>query len=133
MSKSPVETYFDYVENVLGIKQILTDRLQANQMSADQISISILISVQGLNSYSDSETDLLYKMIAALKLTPKTYLVVDRSNRENYLPNYELSLVDEPVETNNQLIQTYSPRVLLKNAGLKKQAWTEMQKLLQKI
>lgn len=133
MSSHSVEVYFEYVETVLGIKQVLTDRIQIDQSQLAQIQTSILICVENLNSYTDSENDLLYKMIAALKLNPESYVVVDQSDRENYLSSFELSLVDRPRPTTDQVIQTYSPRVLLKDAGLKKQAWAEMQKLLQKL
>lgn len=138
MSKTPVETYFEFVENVLGIKQVLLDRTV--EAMAEEIAagtppqeIQILISVQDLENYSAPEKDLLYKMIQALKLKPESYLVIDTANKTGYLAQHELSFSDKPQPSTADLIETYSPRVLISKPTLKKSAWTEMQKLLQLI
>ncbi|MBC7466274.1 MAG: hypothetical protein H7256_09800 [Bdellovibrio sp.] len=138
MSKTPVETYFEFVENVLGIKQVLLDRTV--ETMADEIAagtppheIQILISVQDLENYSAPEKELLYKMIQALQLKPESYLVIDTAQKTGYLAQHELSFADSPKPSTADLIETYSPRVLISKPALKKAAWTEMQKLLQLI
>jgi hypothetical protein len=132
MAKNPVETYFDYVENVLGIKQVLTSRIEFS-VPVGAIEVPLLITVSELLSYSEAENELLYKMVAALKLDPTNYVVIDTSNADGYNSNVELRFVDNPGASNETQIQTFSPRILLTKPELKKQAWTEMQKVQQKI
>jgi hypothetical protein len=132
MSKNPVETYFEYVENVLGIKQVLTSRIDFSTTNTS-IETPLLISVSDLLSYSDIENELLYKMIAALKMDPASYIVVDASSSDGYSCHVELRFTDAPQTSTENQIQTYSPRTLVKKPELKKQTWTEMQKVLQKI
>lgn len=130
MSKTAVEVYFEYLEDVLGIKQVLFDRQP--EVTSQLVQIPILISVLNLKNYKAEENELLYKMIAALKLPPENYVVIDADQISNYEAKAHLSLVDEPIQSQNpQTIQTYSARKLLSHPDLKRQAWTEMQKLLQ--
>ena len=133
MEKSSLKVYFKYVQEVLGIRQIFTK--SSSMESAVQENITVLIAVKDLKSYNLEENNLLEKMISALKLTPEQMLIIDRADLAP-LSRYRLNLNDEAADsltTDPSLFNTWSPRHLLQNPGLKKDAWAVMQKLLQKI
>ncbi|MFZ3231672.1 MAG: hypothetical protein WA160_15795 [Pseudobdellovibrio sp.] len=136
MSKSPLEEYFDFAENILGIKQIHVR--QTLSESTQMNSVRLLITVLDLESYSEIEIELLYKMISALQLDEAIYAVVNPSQKQNYPHQYELAFVDSVSPkviggTTDSIMETHSPRVLVRLPALKKQAWQDMQSLLQKI
>ena len=56
--------YLNYVEKVLGVKQVLNPDLS---LSSDPNLKSILILVENLSEYSEEEKQLLHKMIQAMK------------------------------------------------------------------
>jgi len=136
MSKNPRDDYFEYVENVLGIKQVLLDRVQnaeVNEDPEDVTEVRLVISVQDLNKYLDSEKELLFKMISALQLKPEAYVVIDQSARAKYKAGFELYLNDDPDDQAQLAVETYSPRVLIQRPDLKRMAWAKMQALMQKL
>jgi len=124
--------YFEYLENVLGIKTILQS--QVIETGAPIVTIELLFCVQNLHSYTEAETDLLYKMIAAVKVDGSRLKVCDLQEATKFETNCLVIFQDEtlnsPVKA-GLTIQTFSPRLLMKKPDLKKQAWTELQKVLQ--
>lgn len=125
------DDYFDYVENVLGVKSIL---LTAIPKTENQIQVELLFCVQNYKSYSTEEFDLLQKMIAAVKVDPSRLMVCDLAEATKFEVKALVVFQDEtqvdPVKA-QLTVKTYSPRLLLKKSELKKQAWTELQKILQ--
>jgi hypothetical protein len=124
--------YFEYLENVLGIKTILQPKDLADK-SAFAVT-ELLFVVQDYASYSAEELDLLSKMIAAVKVDPSRLKVCDLREAQNFQTQCLVIFQDQTQTPPIQAIlciQTFSPRVLLKKPELKKVAWTELQKVLQ--
>ncbi len=119
------ETYFDYVENVLGVSSLL--------LSADpKKAVELLILVEGYSAYSAPEKDLLGKMISALKIDLGLIQVTDLENAARFQPRFTVEFVDSPFkESLSTSVKTHSPRVLLKTPDLKKSAWDDLQKVIQ--
>lgn len=122
---SEKKDYFDYVQNVLGVKSILL-----NQEPVETIKQSpLVIYVENYINYSPEEMELLSKMIAALKIDLNWIRVVDLDNQE-IQSEFTIYFVEElnqndPIEKNK--VRTYSPRILLKNSKYKKKAWDDLQ------
>ena len=75
--------YFEYLENVLGIKTILQSRDVATQQAAITVT-ELLFAVQDYASYSAEESDLLSKMIAAVKVDPSRLKVCDLEEAKSF-------------------------------------------------
>ena len=122
---SEKKDYFDYVQNVLGVKSILL-----NQEPVETIKQRpLVIYVENYINYSPEEMELLSKMIAALKIDLNWIRVVDLDNQE-IQSEFTIYFIEElnqndPIEKN--IIRTYSPRILLKNSKYKKKAWDDLQ------
>lgn len=131
-SRDARRDYFEYLENVLGIKTILQS--QGVETSPASYVTDLLFAVQDYASYSVEELDLLSKMIAAVKVDPSRLKVCDLKEVQNFQTQCVVIFQDQ---TQTLLIhapltvQTFSPRVLLAKPELKKAAWTELQKVLQ--
>ncbi len=125
--QDPRSTYIDYVQNVLGVKSIMRDADDAPSL----IQKSLVVRVQNLSSYSEAEKDLLSKMLAALKLDPSVYTVVESGSDEEktFCANLILDFADERVEASDRVL-TYSPRTLGLKPDLKKVAWADLQKII---
>ena len=115
--------YFDYVENVLGVKSIMLNPKQ---------DTPLLIAVENLNSYSVEEQDLLGKMVGALKVDLQKISLIDLSEAEKFQSEFTVYFMNQPIEkqSSKNTVTTFSPRILLKKAELKKNAWTDLQKVL---
>lgn len=127
-SMSEKNDYFDYVSQVLGVKSILND-LQAS----DTKKTPLLIAVEGYLAYDDSEKDLLIKIISALKIEQKNIQVTDLSEVNQYQAEFFVYFTDNQNlinSTEDNLVQTYSPKYLLKNPDYKKNAWNDLQKVI---
>lgn len=126
---SEKKDYFDYVENVLGIKSILL-----NQVSQEEAqSIPLLVCVENLVNYTLEEKDLLAKMIGALKIDLQLIKVVALNETEKYKPDYSIYFLDDinqNISDKINMVKTYSPRFLLKNSDYKKNAWNDLQKVI---
>lgn len=126
---SDKKDFFDFVSNVLGVKNILLSQSTENVLQV----VPLLIAVENLNSYTDGENELLSKMIAALKIDQKLIRLIDLKDTSLYQPEFAIYFVNElGQKTDSQVnqVQTYSPRYLLTHPELKKQAWDEMQKAI---
>lgn len=125
---SEKKDYFDYVQNVLGVKSILL-----NQEPVETIKQSpLVIYVENYINYSPAEMELLSKMIAALKIDLNWIRVVDLDNQE-IQSEFTIYFIEElnqndPIEKNK--VRTYSPRILLKNSKFKKKAWDDLQAVI---
>ena len=118
--------YFEFVTGVLGIKSIMLDTAAR---PADPIPLLLL--VEGLSGYSKEENDLLTKMIAALKMDSKMYRLADLQQAGSVERTYTVEFLDQTTESRAEnLQQVFSPRTLLKNPALKKQAWDDLQKVI---
>lgn len=136
----PRRDYFEYLENVLGIKTILQSQSSLlSDVSPVLISTELLFCVQNYKTYTAEETDLLYKMIASVKVAPERLQVCDMEDAGRFATQCLVVFEDEVHATNSfpvpaQLtVQTFSPRVLLQKPQLKRQAWIELQKILQRL
>ena len=120
---SEKKDYFDYVENVLGVKSILLSPKQ---------NIPLLIAVENYTDYSPDENELLQKMIAALKVDSKNISLVDLTEEGGFQPEFTLFLMIQPHDKQaaENSVTTFSPRALLKKAELKKNAWSDLQKVI---
>ncbi len=125
VAKSVIIDYLNYAKDVLGIKHLF--------FIGEQVTLKkVVVSVTDLKDFSGPERELLDKMISALNLDSQTTVVIDSNDLVHYKPQFLLKLsvtvsVDQPVNT----IETFSPRLLMDNPGLKKQAWSQMQSFLQ--
>ncbi|AGH95255.1 hypothetical protein [Pseudobdellovibrio exovorus] len=132
---SEKEDYFSYLENVLGIKTVLIDQA-SQQASSQQIKSPLIFLVEGLSSYSADETELLNKMIAALKIDLSQVQAVDSQISASCEAEFTVHFVDHlgaslpRIPTGETVLVTHSPRFLLKNAAFKKQAWDDLQKVI---
>ncbi len=130
MDPNDFKNYLNYLGDVLGIKQIVT-----THAAVSSTPLQLLISVSDLSSYTLDETALLEKMITALQLGSISYRVQDDKDAKTPAA-YHLVFADEIFEfvtSSQNTTITFSPRKLLRDPNLKKQAWSEMQILLQKI
>ena len=134
MVKKPVaerEDYFEYVGNVLGVKSFYLEPGFDLSMSTHT---PLLVVVEDLSTYSAEESDLLEKMVAALKLDASLIKIVDLKNSTTVSSDFKIYFTDRELSvggTEANQVSTYSPRVLLKKAILKKQAWNDLQKVIQ--
>ncbi len=125
MAKSGIRDYLNYAKDVLGIRHLFFIGEQA-------ISKKVVISVADLKDFSEAEHELLTRMISALNLDSQTTLVIDSDELHLYTPQFLLKLsltivINQPVNC----VETFSPKLLIANPDLKKQAWLQMQTFLQ--
>lgn len=142
-----IENYFSYVVNILGVKSVYIERpesLSASDLnkanSAQKNYTELLILVEALASYNLVEKELLDKMVVALKIDLNKIKVIDAADKNLWQSQFVLSLLDQGQQTsvpstkvldeNSNEVLTFSPRVLVKNPKLKKQAWDEFQKVI---
>ncbi len=120
---SEKKDYFDYVENVLGVKSILLNPKQ---------NTPLLIAVENLATYNAEEHDLLGKMVGALKIDAAKIAIVNLAEAQSFQPEFVICFQDQPIEKTplKNTITTFSPRILLKKPELKKNAWNDLQKFL---
>ena len=120
------ENYFDYVTGVLGIKTVMLDQAEFKNET-----VPLLLAVQDLSTYSAAESELLEKMIAALKMDPKSLRLVELAQAAAIQRGFTVEFCDQTsgVATST-LQQVYSPRTLIQKPNLKKQAWDDLQKVI---
>jgi len=126
---SDKKDYFNYVVDVLGVKSILLNQDSFALLQA----VPLLVSVENLKMYSLEENDLLVKMIGALKIDLQLIKVVDQKQRSLFQPEFTLYFqdnLDQNFTAELNVVQTYSPRFLLKNQQSKKRAWDDLQKVI---
>ena len=137
---SEKKDYFDYVENVLGVKSILLEH-QHDHEEDQKLKVSpLLILVDNYLGYTVDENELLAKMIAALKIESELIRVFQLNKSEILRTNqaeFTIFFVDdihqelnkESLNMTNKII-THSPRFLLKNPKYKKKAWDDLQEVI---
>ena len=122
-----MERYLYYLKNVLGLKTVLTKPAE---------SVPLYIYVQDLETYSDSEKELLNRMIVATKLIKNDYLIQNfkaaaGQSSDQHVDQICIYLLDQPQQNQNN--ETYSPRILLKQPELKKTTWEALQRAMLKF
>ncbi|MGZ3690541.1 MAG: hypothetical protein ACXVAX_03505, partial [Pseudobdellovibrio sp.] len=118
---NPKEDYFDYVINTLGVKSIYIESSPADINTQASIEIPLLIKVENLDNFTVEESDLLEKMVAALKMDLNQIKIIDSRAGREINAGYTVFLVDEnsnPAASTSNSVVTHSPRVLIKNASL---------------
>lgn len=125
-----LEAYFEYIENVLGVKQIYLDPSEQ-----EVINTKLLVVVEQLQALTVAETDLLEKMIAAMQIDMSFIKMIDEAQLKNKKYNAEFVLkmlntqqLPQASEVHQQV--TYSSAVLIKQPQLKKEAWAHLQKVI---
>ena len=120
-------SYAKYLTDVLGINKIFLDSEGATK--------DIIFYVENYDHLSSEENDLLKKMIEALKLGEKTMEVYDLKNKsvkQTFL--FAVYLVNNPQQFKDKLsntsLVTFGPTILQVKTQLKKEAWTELQKVI---
>jgi ABC-type transporter Mla subunit MlaD len=129
---SEKEDYFNYVAEVLGVKALYVEASDRN--AAQKTAAPLVVAVENLNNYSADEKDLLEKMVAALKIDLNKIKIIDLQTHSDYKYEFLLMFSENPQAAdmeNKNTLTTYSPRVLVKNTTLKKQVWSELQKVIQ--
>ena len=130
------------MRDVLGIKNIFFKNSVPATLPASKSESKttlkenfLLIQVDGLETYSAAETELLKKMTAAFQLTENQIKIADLKDQEQpHQFKLILSDVDSSLpDVESRVAVTYSPRRLLKDSHLKKEAWSIMKLLIQKI
>jgi hypothetical protein len=130
---SSSEDYFNYVVNVLGVKSLYLD---ANDQSEPGAGASrLLIVVEDLLNYSNEEKELLEKMISALKLDLAVIKIGEASAVAHFKYEFKVNFVndfnpDTQPKSVTEMV-TFSPRTLLKTPAKKKQAWSDLQRVIQ--
>ena len=124
-----MQTFISYLQDVLGVKAALMPEQKATAQ---------LLVLTGEDSFSADEKALLEKMIQALKLNPEI-IEIQKSNTDiSSLEKYKAILCFDQkagdwlklYADHLHLVVTHGPHELIKKAELKKQAWTDMQKVL---
>lgn len=126
---SEKDDYFNYVIDVLGIKTLLLEPKAAAEIA---MAVNLLVCVEHYTSYNEQEKELLLKMLSAMKIEPAQMRIIDSVNAESTTYRYCLDLRDQLSDEKlpPQIIQSYSPRTLLKKPELKKTAWSDLQKIM---
>jgi hypothetical protein len=134
-TSNPKTDYFEYLENVLGIKSIIEDSLAAHAPVAAQAKVTeLLFCVENYKLYNDKELDLLQKMITAVKVDPSKIKICDLIEHDQYQKKVCVLFVDDLLKVSAKadlVVKAISPRILINKPELKKVAWAELQKVLQ--
>ncbi len=125
-----------YLEKTLGVQQIVsaeTDNQILNQKSeellkADQI-IDLGFFIEGYETYSLEENELLSKIILAMKLNPDQFQILNLNEKNNIKSKVQVYFVDHPKND----FETFSARTLLKKPEFKKQTWDYLKKTILQI
>lgn len=128
MDEEQRKNQIKYLTEVLGIKKIFLENEMANKPD-------LIVFVENYKALTTSESDLLAKMIEALKLTEQTVMILDLEKQsENTKSKYQIYLVNNPQDWQQKIsassVVTFSPTVLSVKTQLKKEAWTELQKTI---
>lgn len=129
---SSLQNYINYLVDVLGVKHVFMDRPANDETLLVNRNTVLLVSVENFETYTASELELLNKMLTALQFDMAKIQTVSYSESAPKAP-FQLYLLDD-IQTQKAHLShefvTFSPRVLLKNAALKKQAWGILQRLI---
>lgn len=131
---SELHNYFkNFLSDTLGVQSILSDN--ANKSSTGQvINEKYVIAVESLKSYNSAESELLNKMIAALKIQDSDLCLLDETELHNVTLGQDsifIQLKDRPSVTNKNN-ETYSARTLLLQPEFKRKAWDDLKYFLTK-
>ena len=113
----PRHQYIDYVQNVLGVKNLVLEPEQAGEASAVAQAKPLIVRVENLSTYTAEENDLLSKMLVALKLDVSQYDVVElhrdaHGSAQIYLDMFDANPQPVSGSVNSQSVATFSARTL---------------------
>ena len=157
-AEESVTNYFSYVKNVLGVKTLQSARIRQSlqeQPAAEACDLLFLHLKQAADQsiFAPESKDLLDKMIQAMRLGDRQYLILECDLTGNTLPlNQILQQYSQKVGTpfmvlfstkpSNSSIQnlgtmkfleSYSPSYLLQKPNTKKLAWADLQKVMKEL
>lgn len=133
---SEKDDYFNYVSSVLGVKSAYIEADTAGTDLQATEAVPLMVLVENLSQYTAEEKDLLEKMITALKIDINKIKIFDLQNLQpTQQTQFEflLTFSENPAQTTSNdenFLITYSPRILVQNAALKKQVWNDLQKVI---
>jgi hypothetical protein len=118
-----------FLEKTLGVSQILNQFPEATQVAKSETDLGFFI--EDYINYNAPESELLLKMIAAMKIESHRYKIFDLNEAvsETQKTKYTIYFVDTP----QSVEQTYSPRALLKNPNYKKVTWDFLKNVMSEI
>lgn len=129
---SNLQNYINYLADVLGVKQVFITPSVSDGASLVNQNVVLVVLVENFETYSAPELELLNKMLAALQFDQSKIQTVSYSESASKA-SFQLYLLDD-IQTQKAHLShefvTFSPRVLLKNAALKKQVWGILQRLI---
>lgn len=137
-----------YLNDVLGVKQILLPILSNSSNEAEQVSVeSLKVLFVCAEKYSSEAQDLFNKMIAAMKLENNQIELINC--RQKSLIDFEIEILscqavvfftEEALEWKQLVqaksvfnVQTFGPEYLLKNPQFKKRTWEQLQTVMAAI
>lgn len=131
-----MQSYIDYVQNVLGVKSILHSAPQAaEQVQTAEAAASLIYFVLETEMKAE-ERELFDKIVAAIKLTAQDFRVVLASALAQ--GEWAVVMSSNPLEAQKLLIDlspaktlfTYSPKALLAKPELKREVWENLKKFM---
>ncbi len=131
-----LKNYFNFLTDTLGVKALYNFEFSemkesvavATSQNTSVRSVKYLFLVENLSLLSETEKQLLMKMISALQLSHSDYIVNDVSSTEAVKFEHQIIF-----KLNPQLIyETYSPQILIDRPELKRKTWEDMKRILQK-
>ena len=129
--KTDLQAWLDYFENVLGVPSIIRPSIDLSPGVGENIQVLFVSS----KSLSAEGHELLLKMIKAMKL--QSHLIQIPAPSTETLPNaqYYICFSKEIFESlaSSHKILTQSPDELLKNPGLKKKSWDDLQTVMRAL
>ncbi len=123
----------EYLQKTLGVSQILNQKseqsVNANLTTEQRVDLGFFI--EGYGTYSETEKDLLQKMISAMKLQENQYQIFDHCEKINLQSQFkfEVCFMDHPTIED----QTYSPRNLIVYPENKKKTWEFLKKMMSQV
>lgn len=128
MNEMQRKQFIKYLTDILGIKKIYLEQETVAK-------VDIIIYVENYGSLSLAESELLKKMIEALKLEQQSIKILDLQNETlNQASLFQIYLVNNPLHMQNKIskntVVTFSPTILNVKTQFKKEAWNEMQKAI---
>lgn len=163
-AEEPVTNYFSYVKNVLGVKTLQSARLRQSLQALDATSEAGAVEACDLlflnlkqksepSVFTSENTELLDKMIQAMRLGERRYLILECELSGNSLATSQiLKEYSQKVKTpfavvftskpqNHQIqnlgtlqfLESFGPAYLLQNPQFKKMAWMDLQKVMKEL
>ncbi len=126
-----------YLEKTLGVQQIVsaeTDNQILNQFQQEKsLETDLGFFIEGYETYSPEENELLSKIILAMKLNSDQFQIFNLSEKNNIKQNYKFKIQVYFMDHPKNDFETFSARTLLKKPEFKKQTWDYLKKTILQI